>query len=121
VRWHRAQAPHVEPVPQDHPAAEEPDAGHHVGGDLGGVGAAVDVGVQDEQGRAGRDQCVGPQPGPAGAPLPLGADQGAQPRPTASRATNSSVLSVCIRARSFFSKPRCPAADDYAPRRTDPR
>jgi len=67
----------VDAVAQDDPGAEEPDAGHDVGGDPGRVDAML-AGQQDgeqlEHSGAEGDQGVGAQPGGALPPLPFQPD-----------------------------------------------
>ncbi len=59
-------------VAQDHPAAQEPVPGHHLGGDPDGTADVPDGdAVEHEQGGAGRDQGVGAQARHPRAPLPF--------------------------------------------------
>lgn len=69
------QAADVEAVAHDDPSAEEPDAGHHVGGDAGRAAGVVHRdGVQHEQGGSGGDQGVGAKPRHPGPLLAFDAD-----------------------------------------------
>lgn len=66
----------ADPVGDDHAGAEEPDAADDVGGDLGWVGSGWShVRDQHEHRGTGRDERVRAEPGAAGSPSALEADQ----------------------------------------------
>ena len=93
----------MDAVAQDDPGAEEPDAGHDVGGDPGGVdaaGAGEQDGEQLEQRGAEGDQGVGAQPGGTLPPLPFQPDRRPQGQGDRGRAAKYPTLTAGIQDRN---------------------
>src|SRR6202035_3003094 len=72
---------HGQSLPQNDTAAEEPDTGRDVGGDLQRRGGGADLFTEQHEGRSScRDEGLGTQTRSAGTVLAFQADQRAAPR-----------------------------------------